>query len=690
MTLIKQNICINGGYDPTPYRNDGVLGTPVLLYPRDGANICLEGSVTYTSQIVFTWSTVIGALEYIVEWSNDASFSGPSLRAAITSNTYYALDKNSDIRLGEAVYWRVFARNGTGSLSEKTIPRKISFNCPDFSSPDRADNFDVNILIHGDDYIRCCEQKMWSSEISYICEDQVGRPIASLDSLEWELSTENGLGEPTIVEASNDVVIVESCGIDRDTSQIFEIKLTATFTDIVRGDTFQKTATRKVFLDCHSTVRDQPWARVFQDYPIMSIPGYYDDAPLGYMTHEDFVMPTDYNYQMITAVGPVFKVPVTFPGCSSPNVELDCCECFPETIGFQIETEYGVASGTLKWDGSKHVYDGEVSPSTSNLCSSVTFHAELVCDGENFVFSATETCDSACIGLLCGKGVDADTLQIEYEAQNCATTAVVDTGSFTLTEVSTGVYTTENIEVCPGSGQFIYLNIDLNNNTKEVRRLSYSGYALQDDVILFGAINPDICTTTSFRDDFQVLEEDGSECCIYFSLTGLLCDDNEVYTLDPPPFTFENCSNPSAIIQEDWKDIISSTTASAFITLGGSVGAEPLCGCSGVYDDYGINVDYYALEARINIPIGCGLKFENGVISLDLETIAGHGIRVGETEYGCPYLFIDWRAGTQYCCEYGCYCCEYDDLVICVDGTTTVLQGDGEPTVDAGIDGGSP
>jgi hypothetical protein len=690
MSLIKQNICISGGYQGAAYRNDGILGTPVLLFPRDGANICLESTATYSSQIVFSWTPVVGAAEYIVEWSNDPNFSGPSLRAVITSNTYYSLVNNTDIRLGEAVYWRVFARNGTGSLSEKTIPRKISFNCPDFSSPDRADNFDVNLVIHGDDYLRCCEQKMWSSEVSYICEDQVGRPIASLVSLEWGVSTESGTGEPTIVESSNDTVIIESCGIDRDTSQIFEIQLTATFNDLVRGDTFEKTFSKKVFLDCHSTIKDQPWARVFEDYPLLSVPGYYDEYPLGDMTYADFVYPTDYNYQMITAVGPVFKVPIRFPGCAKPNVELECCECFPESIGFQIETEYGVASGSLKWDGSKHVFDGVVTPSTSNLCSSVALHAELVCDGENFVFSATETCDATCVGLLCGKGVDGGSLQLQYESQNCDTSAVIDVGNFTLTEVSSGVYTTNNIEICPGSGQFVYLNINLNTNTKEVHRLSYVGYALQDDIIFSGAIDPDICTTTAFLDSFTVSEADGEDCCVIFGLTGLLCDDGEQYTLDPPPFIFPECSNPFTIIQEDWKDIVSEATATAFITLGGSIPAEPICGCSGVYDEYGINVDYYGLEARVNIPIGCGLRFENGVISLDLSTIAGHGIRVGETEYGCPYLFIDWRAGTQYCCEYGCYCCEYDDLVICVDGETSLIQGDGAPTVDAGIDGGSP
>lgn len=689
MSLIKQNICISGGYQGLAYRNDGILGTPILLFPRDGANICLESTATYSSQIVFSWTPVIGAVEYIVEWSNDANFSGPSLRAVITSNTYYSLVNNTDIRLGEAVYWRVFARNGTGSLSEKTVPRKISFNCPEFSSPDRADNFDVNLLIHGDDYLRCCEQKMWSSEVSYICEDQVGRPIASLVSLDWSISTENGKGEPVIVESSNDTVIVESCGIDRETSQIFEIQLTATFNDLVRGDTFEKTVNKKVFLDCHSTVRDQPWARVFQDYPLLSIPGYYDDAPLGDMTYGDFVYPHDVDYQMVTAVGPVFKIPVTVSGCSSAGLELDCCECFPDSIGFQIETEYGVASGSLQWDGTKHVFDGPITPSTSNLCSSVQLHAELVCDGENFVFSATETCDSSCVGLICGKGVDEGTLEVEYEARNCDTNAIVGTGNFTIVKLSEGKYTTNQIEICPGSGQFIYVNIDLNGNTKEVKRLSYVGYALQDDTIHLSAINPEICTRTSFRDDFQVLEEDGSDCCIYFSLSGLLCDDNEQYTLDPPPFSLE-CSNPFTIIQEDWKDIISETTATAFITLGGSLPSDPLCGCSGIYDDYGINVDNYALEARVNIPIGCGLKFENGVISLDLSTIAGHGVRVGETEYGCPYIFIDWRAGTQYCCEYGCYCCEYDDLVICVDGETTLIQGNGSPTLDSGIDGGTP
>lgn len=690
MSLIKQNICISGGYQGTTYRNDGLLGTPILLFPRDGANICLESTITYSSQIVFSWTPVVGATEYIVEWSNDANFSGPSLRAVITSNTYYSLVNNTDIRLGEAVYWRVFARNGTGSLSEKTIPRKISFNCPDFASPDRADNFDVNLVIHGDDYLRCCEQKMWSSEVSYICEDQVGRPIASLVSLDWSVSTESGKGEPTIVESSNDVVIIESCGIDRETSQIFEIQLTATFNDLVRGDTFEKTVNKKVFLDCHSTIKDQPWARVFEDYPLLSVPGYYDEYPLGDMTYADFVYPTDYNYQMITAVGPVFKVPIRFPGCAEPNVELECCDCFPEAIGFQIETEYGTATGTLQWNGTKHVYNGPVTPSTSNICTSAQLHAELVCDGENFVFSATETCDAACVGFLCGKGIDAGSLQLDYEAQNCVTSAVVDVGEFNLVKVSEGVYTTNHIEICPSSGQFIYLNIDLTDNSIEVHRLSYVGYALQDDIIYSGTITPSLCTTTAFIEYFSVTDGDGSACCINFALTGLLCDNGEQYTLDPPPFSFPDCSNPLTIIQEDWKDIISDPMATAFITIGGSIPAEPLCGCSGVYDEYGINVDYYGLEARVNIPIGCGLKFENGVISLDLTTIAGHGIRVGETEYGCPYLFIDWRAGTQYCCEYGCYCCEYDDLVICVDGNTSLLQGDGEPTVDAGIDGGSP
>lgn len=706
---VIQNICVEGSYSDDPWRYDGVLATPLPFYPRDGANICLEPSISNPSQIDIIWLPVAGALQYILEWCSNDSFSGPTLRATITGSTQYALQKDVDIRIGDTLYWRVFARDGFGLVSDKSVPRTIKYECPDNAieqpntGADRCQNYDVKLQIHGADYMKCCESSMWSIELSYACGDQLGNPLLTVDSIEWSISVDpEGDHPPEIEEEADDFVIVRACGIDRADSQIFEVSVTVTFNDILAGDTFECTATRKVFLDCHAGIKDQPWAESLQDYTFLEIPDdYYSPIAYSYLrTCGDFVYP-EYPLDCMVLVGPVFKVPVDdyySYGCRD-GIELECCPCFPTAVPFLLQTTKGTTSGNLRWDGQRHIFIGEKT-SITGICQTVTLTATLECSGGDFVFNAEEVCLTPCEGEICdGRGVDDDTLVLTYNAINCDTLAGIASGVIDLHQGPTdGTWVSDNVEMCD-NGCIYTVAIDLSGATPKiyVRMLCVvDGELTDEDVNPSGNFDTTDCGETLFTGEVEIDDDtDGSECCITLTLTAQLCEPGESRSLTTDPFSFENCTAPSASMDTDWLDEEDDPVLAVTVNLGGGIPGMADCPCV----SYGYYNLFYGerrgLEARVNLPIGCGLKIENGVLVLDLDAIAGHGLKVGEDETGCPYLWVDWREGTEYCCDYGCYCCDYDDLFICANGEQILSFGDGEfhegiGPESGGMDGGSP
>lgn len=675
MTTIRQDICLTGQPYDYAWRNDGILLAPILIYPRDVSNICLGADGDYDSQIVFSWSPVLGATQYIVEWCDNANFTGSSVKAAITSDTTYVLSTTNQVRVGETLFWRVFARNGTGLVSDKSITRQVTFNCPGNGQLGRENDFDVNVLIHGDDYMRCCESKMWSSEISFICQNQAGIQVADIANVEWSISTEGNDFDPEILESNDDTAIIQACGNASDVSQIFEITLTVTFNDLIRGGTFQASGTKKVFLDCHTRIEDQPWAARFDEYPLLSVPYEYYDAPLGDLTYAEFEAPYEYAvYSMATLVGPVYKVPVDLGLCPRDHIELECCDCFPPALAFDITTDLGQRTGILKFNGTTLTYSGD-GDTTSGICDSANLTLELVCEDGSFKLVGTETCSSACTGDICGDGLGAaaDSLVLSWERIDCGYSEVLDSGEFELTQDSLGLYSSNLVLICP-EGSPYYVEIDLTGPVKiYIHKLEISGFAITDTIINGGDPDDLLCGSEEFTATYTAIDD----CCFNIYLYGALCDASNVYDFETEPFLFEDCSQPSSNHTVNWLNPADEVIREAIINLREGDG-DPYCQCN--YGEYGIQVEQYALEARVNIPLSCGLKFEDGVISLDLDNLLGNGLRQGYREDGCPYIFVDWRAGTQYCCDYGCYCCTYDDLFICVDGDSQLVSGNGEPT----------
>jgi hypothetical protein len=672
--MIRQEICISGDYYDIPIRNDGLLGTPILLYPREGANVCFEATPGNTAQIYLSWQSVVGATQYIVEWCDNVSFTGSSLRAAITASTLYVLDRDVNIRVGETLYWRVFARNGTGSLSDKSRPRSIAFKCPEgVKDPTRKENFDANVIVHGDDYMKCCETKMWSNEISFICQDQLERSVASIESVEWSVSALGGDDDPEIVSFTDDYVIIKACGLGPETSQIFEITLTVTFNDFIRGDTFEVTGKKKVFLDCHTTLQENsPFSNCTENYPLLSVPEYfYDEYPLTYDFYTNFERPS-VPYEVMTVAGYVYKVPFIGRGCPPTYIEFgDCCDCMPPSIDFRIESEVGISSGTLTYNEETGCFTfSGVRPVTSqpNGGGNAQLEAQLCCVDGVFEFAASETITCACGGKY------IETAELQYiRSQYCD---MIYSGPVVVPIDSTDsclIYWFFTV----GSTQYRVI-ADLNTDLLEVYKLDGDTYVFLQDKALGECVEG-----TSITNAFCIDPNGGTTDCICLVLTLECCEIGaENVSFIEHQFEFPDCANPSGEIEDAW-----DTGVAAAVIF------SPATDAYGCYcDDYacqGLYIESYALEARVNIPIGCGLVFRNGVLSLDLSAIAGDGLTASLGEDGCYYLSCDCAGGYDPydCCYYDC--CPYDDLVVCTNGVTEdVTPTPGQSFIPMSIYGG--
>lgn len=637
---INQNICITS-YSPTGYwRNDTILPTPLPFYPREGANICLEPSISYPSAIDIIWLPAAGATEYVLEWADNASFDGPSLRAVITANTNYALQKDVDIRIGQQIFWRVFARDGIGGLSLKSAPRVIKYECPENTleknpaeTVDRCTNFDVTLKIHGDDYMKCCESKMWSVEFSYTGKDQLGNQLLSVQNIKWSLSASGSASKPEIIEETDDYVVVEACGATKEDSQIFSLEIRVTFVDLTNNTTFDCVEEKKVFLDCHAGVGNQPWAKGIQYDYLLSMPKesyspfVYEPYVRGYFQHS-------YCYcDMLVVAGPVFKVPLPVPECPPNYIETQCCKCAPPWIPFQIETEFGLVGGTMVWNGEKWTFTDNRT-STANMCSSTQLTVELQCDGTEFSFSATEICGVPCTGTICsGRSFRNDTVTLNFESKNCDTLEPISSGEITLNRKELeGQWDSNNISACDDDCIY-YAQLRLEQDPPKIY---IRKFCLNDGDPIDEILNPDgefddiDCGPTQVTMTLE-LSDTGippASCCLKFTVTASLCNSGTTRTLVPQnaqdeTFLFSNCTKPDGSIVVMWVDPEDEEAlpVGGTLNLGGALPLDAGCLCQADYYSP-IKVERYALEARVNIPLGCGLKSENGNLTLDPFPIA--------------------------------------------------------------------
>ena len=152
-----ENFCIRAQFTESEHRTDHIIPTPSLISPRDGFTFCEDLA---DGNICLEWANNANInepdcfpSEYLIQFSLNAEFNGPSVSEELTTNTKYIL-KPGDIPYGIQIYWRVIALNeATNAVSWKTETRTIQWNCGEGNQSDSnlCGKYDVNLelsLIH--------------------------------------------------------------------------------------------------------------------------------------------------------------------------------------------------------------------------------------------------------------------------------------------------------------------------------------------------------------------------------------------------------------------------------------------------------------------------------------------------------------------------------------------------------------
>lgn len=247
------------------WREDVSLPTPVLAFPRPAAVLCPERLGSSTG-ILLQWQTVAGATHYIVQWGANPQLSNPTVREQVVSapTQSYELQYDSDIRIGETVYWRVLAVNRvTGGVSQKSEVRQLTYECSrgsGITEPDRCSLYDVQLNVKGTEYVSCCDENTFWLEATFKCEDQFQNKLIQIQDIEWAISTDPNGGTVAFVKQEleqGQKVIVETCG---EYSQVIKITATVTFADYINSDTFECQTEKLVFMDCDTPFHNRPWS----------------------------------------------------------------------------------------------------------------------------------------------------------------------------------------------------------------------------------------------------------------------------------------------------------------------------------------------------------------------------------------------------------------------------------------------
>ena len=217
--FISIDSCLRLEYPGVIWRIDTILEFPILVGPVNDRAYCLEAiaddsespmasdsddELAFTlanTQICLEWLPVNGANVYLLQWSLDSSFSGPSVREKVLENgaTSYCLQYPYDIRQQEEIYWRVQAANNiTGGYSARSETRKISFNCSDGQNQDEptlCDQYAVRAEIKGRTELSCCETGVYWLEIAADCLDLDGNLLLEIRNVDWSISGDSSAAE---------------------------------------------------------------------------------------------------------------------------------------------------------------------------------------------------------------------------------------------------------------------------------------------------------------------------------------------------------------------------------------------------------------------------------------------------------------------------------------------------------------
>jgi hypothetical protein len=243
LTFIHQNIYSSITQPSVTWRTDYRLDKPLLLGPADGGNICSDAFQFISGEgsgVILVWRAVPGAGFYIVQWSRNSSFSGPTVRTALVSapDSSYELSFLTDIRLGAEYFWRVQAYAEDGGVSDTSDTWSFTFECPDLENPFTPQEtepyyqntplctlFNVDLGLGGSKNVECCSQVKYTLAIQWNCLTPEGNSL-TIQSIFWSVS--GGTGIVIISPQNQDYAIVT---VAPRASESFSISACVTLTD---------------------------------------------------------------------------------------------------------------------------------------------------------------------------------------------------------------------------------------------------------------------------------------------------------------------------------------------------------------------------------------------------------------------------------------------------------------------------
>jgi hypothetical protein len=249
--------CLALEFPDIVWRKDLLLPQPVLKFPYDKRNFCLEVLDGYNTQICLSWNHVSGATVYLVQWALNSDFNGASVQEALVyaPDTDYCLYTPSEIRQGTTVYWRVIAANtSTGGVSGKSEVRELTYQCNEENQNNQeasaCDEYNVGIRVGGPQTMGCCDYATFYAEVTYQClENTLSNKYVVLDSIEWSTSSKNSLASTKEIPNNIYRIGVNTCF---EETSIFQVCCKATFRYVNRigSPTFECSGCYNVYADC--------------------------------------------------------------------------------------------------------------------------------------------------------------------------------------------------------------------------------------------------------------------------------------------------------------------------------------------------------------------------------------------------------------------------------------------------------
>jgi hypothetical protein len=245
--------------------NDVLLETPQLIEPVDGDVLCPHNASSGgNSNIILKWDAVAGATNYIVQWCLNTSFQGPTLQSKIVTATEYNLQTITEVRKYEEVYWRVFAIDGQGGISEKSETRSFKYECPvgqnkgdgsGNNSPPQGESrnsgqckdFDVDLKLTGPATSGCCTKVAYYLKINFNCKDMFGRTILTFLGTGWTLEKNPTVATSSIISSTDTKAVVN---IDSTEHQDLTIRANANFRNNITGVTFSCEVSKDISVSC--------------------------------------------------------------------------------------------------------------------------------------------------------------------------------------------------------------------------------------------------------------------------------------------------------------------------------------------------------------------------------------------------------------------------------------------------------